>query len=83
MTSQTSQNVAFWDINIAFWVISLFIVTKIFSFLKNDLFVFQLANSATSLNFFMRFSAKCFFLCAKLSVYYNNTERVKSLSSDL
>ena len=39
----TSHNVALWDINIALWDIFLFIVTKIFSSLKNDLFDFQLA----------------------------------------
>ena len=39
----TSQNVALWDVNIALWAIYLFIVTQIFSPLKNDLFDFQLA----------------------------------------
>ena len=48
----TSHNVVLWDINIALWVIFLFIVTKIFSSLKNDLFDFQLALLSNELKFF-------------------------------
>ena len=53
----TSQNVALWDINIALWVMFLFIVTQIFqrkdfSSLKNDLFVFQLALLSNKFGFF-------------------------------
>ena len=55
---------------------------KDFSSLKNDLFDFQLAYLSNELEFFMWFLAKQFALAA-LSVYYNYTEIVKSLSYDL
>ena len=55
---------------------------KDFSFLKNDLFDFQLAQLGNKLEFFIRFSAKRFALVV-LSVYYNYTEIVKTLSLDL
>ena len=54
----TSQNVALWDINIVIWDIILFIKNRDFSSLKNELFDFQQANSATSWNVLMRFSAR-------------------------
>ena len=65
----TSQNVALWDIKIALWA-------------KMAYLTFNWHNSATSWNCFMRFSAKRFALAA-LSVYYNYTEIVKTLSVDL
>ena len=77
-----SQNVALWDINLALWAIYLFIVTRIFHFGKMTYLAFNWHNSATSWNFFMRFSAKRFALAA-LSAYYNHTEIVKTLSFDL
>ena len=55
---------------------------KDFSSLKNDLYDFQLAYLSNELEFFMWFSAKQFALAA-LSVYYNYTEIVKTLSFDL
>ena len=55
---------------------------KHFSSLKNDLFDFQLAQLGNELDFFIRFSAKRFALVA-LSIYYNYTEIVKTLSFDL
>ena len=76
-----SQNVAMWDINIALWAIFLFIVTRIFHFWKMIYLTFNWHNSATSW-IFMRFSAKRFALAA-LSVYYNYTEIVKTLSGSL
>ena len=78
----TSHNVALWDINIALWVIFLFIVTKIFHLRKIACLTFNWHNSVTSWNFFMQFLAKRFALAA-LSVYYNNTEIIKTLSFDL
>ena len=55
---------------------------KDFSPLKNDLIDFQLALLSNELDFLMRFSTKRFALAA-LSVYYNYTEIVKTLSFDL
>ena len=58
---------------------------KDFSSLKNDLIgylTFNWHNSAMSWNLFIRFLAKRFVLIA-LSVYYNYTEIVKTLSFDL
>ena len=78
----TSQNVALWDINIALWAMFLFIVTRICHLRKMTYLTFNWHNSATSWNFFMRFSAKCFALEA-LSIVYNYTETVKTLSFDL
>ena len=78
----TSQNVALWNINIALWVTFLFIVTKIFHLWKMTYLTFNCRNSVMSWNFCMRFSAKWFALAA-LSVYYNYTEIVKTLSFDL
>ena len=78
----TSQNVALWDINIALSAIDLFIVTRIFHLGKMTYLTFNWHNTATSWNFFMRFSAKRFALVA-LSAYYNRTEIVKTLSFDL
>ena len=78
----TSQNVALWDVNIALWAINLFIVTRVFHLRKMTYLAFNWHNSATSWNFFMRFSAKRFALEA-LSVCYNYTEIVKTLSFDL
>ena len=81
-TQMTSQNVALWDINIALWVIFLFILTRIFHLWKMTYLTFNWRNLATSWNFLMRFSAKRFTLAA-LSVYYSYTEIVKTLSFDL
>ena len=78
----TSQNVALWDINIALWTMFLFLVTRIFHLLKMTYLTFNWHNSARSWNFLMRFSAKRFAFEA-LSVYYNYTETVKTLSFDL
>ena len=81
-TQLTSQNVALWDINIAFWAIYLFIVTRIFHLWKMTYLTFNWHYSATSWNFLMRFSAKRFALAA-LSEYYSYIEIVKTLSFDL
>ena len=78
----TSQNVALWDINIALWAMFLFMVTRIFHLQKMIYLTFNWHNSAMSWNFLMRFLAKGLALEA-LSVYYNYTETVKSLSFDL
>ena len=78
----TSQNVAFWDINIALWDMFLFIVTRILHLRKMTYLIFNWHNSVASWNFFMRFLAKRFTLEA-LSVYYNYTETVKTLSFDI
>ena len=51
----TSQNVAMWDINIALWIIFLFIVTKIFHLRKMTYLSFNWHNSATSLIFYAVF----------------------------
>ena len=78
----TSQNVALWDINIALWAMFLFIVTRIFHLRKMTYLTFNWHNSAVSWNFLVRFSAKRFAFEA-LSVYYNYTKTVKTLSFDL
>ena len=78
----TSQNVALLDINIALCAMFLFIVTRIFHLRKMTYFTFNWHNSATSWNFLVRFSAKRFAFKA-LSVYYNYTKTVKTLSFDL
>ena len=77
-----SQNVAWWDINIALWAMFLFIVTRMFHLRNTTCFTFNWHNSAPSWNFLMRVSAKRFALGA-LSVYYNYTETVELLSFDL
>ena len=55
---------------------------KDFSSLKMTYLIFNWHNSATNWNFLMQFSTKRFTLAA-LSVYYNYTEIVKTLSFDL
>ena len=75
----TSQNVALWDINIALEDIFLFIVTKIFHLWKMTYLIFSWHNSATNWNFFEAVFDKTIGLAA-LSVYYNYTEIVKTLS---
>ena len=57
----TSQNVALWDINIALWVIFLFIVTKIFHLWKMTYLSFNWHNSATSLIFYAVFGKMVLF----------------------